>query len=75
MEHKQEQEQKIGIYERALIAVLYAAQKEGVNLEALLAYATNDKGGPSSFRPDPKDLEAVLREITHTINDVKIAIK
>ena len=75
MEHKQEQEQKVGIHERALIAVLYAAQKEGVNLEALLAHATNDKGGPPSFRPDPKDLEAVLLEITHTINDVKIAIK
>jgi hypothetical protein len=67
--------QKPDVYEQALIAVLYAAQKEGINLEALLAHATNDKGGPPGLRPEPEKLEAVLLAITHTINDVKFASK
>lgn len=64
-----------GIYEHALIAVLYAAQKEGVNLEALLAHARNDTAGHPGLRPNPKDLDSVLRAIEHTINDVKITTK
>ncbi|MBD8658432.1 hypothetical protein IFT68_22720 [Oxalobacteraceae sp. CFBP 13730] len=68
-------EQKAGVYEHALIAVLYAAQKEGVNLEALLAHARNDTAGHPGLRPNPKDLSAVLIAIEHTINDVKITSK
>jgi len=64
-----------GIYEHALIAVLYAAQKEGVNLEALLAHARNDTAGHPGLRPNPKDLDGVLRAIERTINDVKITSK
>lgn len=68
-------EQKAGVYEHALIAVLYAAQKEGINLEAILAHARNDTAGHSGLRPNPKDLDAVLRVIEHTINDVKMTSK
>jgi len=64
-----------GIYEHALIAVLYAAQKEGVNLEALLQHAKNDTAGHPGLRPNPKDLDYVLRAIEHTINDVKTTTK
>lgn len=64
-----------GIYEHALIAVLYAAQKEGVNLEALLAHAKNDTAGHPGLRPNPKDLDAVMQAIEHTINDVKLTSK
>ncbi|MBB3222112.1 hypothetical protein [Pseudoduganella umbonata] len=64
-----------GIYEHALIAVLYAAQKEGVNLEALLAHARNDTAGHPGLRPNPKDLDSVLQAIEHTINDVKLTTK
>ncbi|WP_175016905.1 hypothetical protein [Massilia sp. YMA4] len=60
-----------GIYEHALIAVLYAAQKEGVNLQALLAHAKNDTPGHPGNRPNPKDLHSVLQAIEHAINDVK----
>lgn len=64
-----------GIYEHALIAVLYAAQKEGVNLEALLAHARNDTAGHPGLRPNPKDLDSVLQAIEHAINDVKLTSK
>lgn len=65
-------ERKAGVYEHALIAVLYAAKKEGVNLEALLAHAKNDTIGHPGLRPNPKDLHDVLLAIEHAINDVKL---
>lgn len=67
--------QKARVYEHALIAVLYAAQKERVNLEALLAHAKNDTAGHPGLRPNPKDLDSVLQAIEHAINDVKITSK
>lgn len=67
--------QKAAVYEHALIAVLYAAQKQGVNLESLLAHARNDTAGHQGLRPNPKDLNNVLQAIEHTINDVKLTSK
>lgn len=60
-----------GVYQHALIAILYAAQREGVNLEALLAHAKNDSAGHPGIRPNPRDLDSVLRAIEHAIDDVK----
>lgn len=73
--NQDENEVPAGVYEHALIAVLYAAQKEGVNLDTLLSHTKNDTAGHPGLRPNPKDLSAVLQAIERTINDVKITSK
>lgn len=62
---------KEGQLEHALMAVLYAAENEGCNLDKLLQRIKQDIVGDNAIRPPPQDQDAVLTVIAQAISDVK----
>lgn len=66
---------KEGIQYHALVAVLYAAHKSGLDLSAIVQIAKNDTAGNPGLRPPPQDLNAVLNAVEDAVNDVATTLK
>ncbi|MDM5181677.1 hypothetical protein PO883_31350 [Massilia sp. DJPM01] len=65
-----DKEYEAGVYYHALAAVLYAAQRKGVSLGALLRSVQDNIIGQDGIRPNPMMQGDVLAALERTIKDV-----
>lgn len=59
-----------GKFSHALYAVLYAAQKTGCDLDALVQTIKQDIIGYNVIRPLPQDQDTVIRAVEQAIQDI-----
>lgn len=60
-----------GVNYHALVAVLYAVQRQGIDLNTIPDDVGQNIIGQVGLRPPPQDQEAVRRAIKKTIADVE----
>lgn len=60
-----------GVNYHALVAVLYALQRKGIDLNAIYDSVDQNIVGQEGLRPPPQDQETVRRAIKQAIDDIK----
>jgi predicted alternative tryptophan synthase beta-subunit len=60
-----------GVNYHALVAVLYALKRKGIDLDTVYDNVDQNIAGQEGIRPPPQDQEAVRRAIMQAINDIK----
>jgi len=60
-----------GVNYHALVAVLYAVQRQGIDLNTISDNVAQNIVGQEGLRPRPQDQEAVQRAIKQAIEDIK----